>query len=111
MTTKDGAAEKTLGLLGFAQKAGRLVVGTELVCNAIRSAKPRTYPRIVLIASDASANTVKRVENICKYYECKCARISVDSQSLGQRIGKMGSVATVGVADDGFAKAIKQLVL
>ena len=107
---KELQTQKVLGLLGFARKAGRLVIGTELVCNAVRSGKVKTMPRIVLLAADASANTQKRVTNLCKYYECECATLHASTAELGHQIGKQGAVSTVGVADDGFTKAIRKLL-
>ena len=95
---------KISGLLGICRKAGRTVIGTELTIEAIRSGKKSPY--LVLIAQDASENTVKRITDCCRYYELDTERLSMTGAELGPLLGKSGEVAVVGVCDEGFAKAI-----
>jgi len=47
-------AKKLCGLLGIAQKAGKVTAGTNLVTEAIRSGSPKKCPYAVFLASDAS---------------------------------------------------------
>ena len=50
-------AKKLLGMLGFAARARKLVCGTDLCRDEIRRGKLQ----LVLVASDASQNTKKRI--------------------------------------------------
>jgi hypothetical protein len=48
------------GMLGFAMRAGKITVGTELVCSSMaRDGKDR--PRIVLVSHSASDGTKKKI--------------------------------------------------
>ena len=103
-------AKKFGGLLGIAQKAGKVVSGTTLVTDGIRSGAPTKCPLVVFLASDASQNTVKRVENCCKYYEIPCRRVTSTTAELGTYIGKSGTISAVGILDRGLADALVNLV-
>ena len=103
-------AKKFGGLLGIAQKAGKVVSGTTLVTDGIRSGSPSKCPLVVFLASDASQNTVKRVENCCKYYEIPCRRTVSTTAELGTYIGKSGAISAVGILDRGLADALVNLV-
>ena len=112
MKTDNG--KKLTGLVGMAMKAGRLTVGCERICDAIRSGTPRIV--VVIMASDAAENTVKRIVNCCTYYGTDYMKqgdpengFPLTSVELGHAIGKTGAVSAVGIIDRGFAKAIAKL--
>ena len=96
---------KLLGLLGFAAKARKLVPGADLCRDAVR----RGSVILVLLASDASENTKKRITDACKYYETDLGLLSLPSAELSARIGKSGQIAVVGVTDAHFAEGIFSL--
>ena len=101
---EDG--KKTLlGLLGFASKARKLVCGTDLCRDEIRRGK---IP-LALVASDASANTKKRITDACKYYDADICHIPLTASELSDRIGKSGNIAVVGVTDMNFVNGIVAL--
>ncbi len=118
--------QKLLGMLGLAARARRLLCGTEIVCNAVRAAdgeengrrkKNTEQVRLVLIASDASQNTRKRIVNCCTYYRVAWREINADSESLAQAVGKnkghreeRARVSAVGIADESFAGAIHTIL-
>lgn len=106
-SSKDMEQNKIGGLLGICKKAGRMIVGTELTVEAIRAGKKIA---LVLISSDASDNTSKRIGNCCKFYNTEIAVLPFQSSALGQLIGKKGSVSVVGITDEGFADAIFKLM-
>ncbi len=96
---------KTLGLLGIAAKAGKLTYGGNLVRAKIQSAQK---PYLVLLSSDSSENTQKRIKNCCTYYSCKCRMINESSDELGRMTGREGSISCLGVNDEGLATAIEK---
>ena len=79
-----------------------------MVLSAIRAGK-RT-PALVLLASDASANTQKRIRNCCAYYKVKLLDLPLDAGEFGHLTGKRSAVAAAGVLDRGFAEAIAGLL-
>lgn len=101
------ASEKAVRLLGLAAKAGKLVFGTDMVCESLRSKK-----RILLVveSGDSSDNTHKKITDKCAYYGAKHLRLSADTETLGAALGKMGGIAVVGVIDASFASGIEKLM-
>ena len=97
-------------LLGLAKKAGRVIAGTERVTDEIRSGGGSGRICLVLLASDASENSKKRIVNCCHFYHKTCLVCDLDTASMGNAIGKAGKTAAVGITDQGFAKAIAQLI-
>ncbi len=98
---------KLCGMIGLAKRAGALITGAPLVCEAVRG---KTPPKIVLLASDAAENSCKRVANCCAYYHVGCVKIDVTTEALAHAIGKRGFVSAVAIADENFAAAIKELI-
>ncbi len=93
-------------LLGLAAKAGKLVFGTDMVCEAMRGGK------ILLVAEagDTSANTHKKINDKCAFYSVPHIRLEADMVSLGAALGKSGGTAAVGVTDASFASGIEKLM-
>ena len=107
-----GNEEKALSYLGFAVRAGRVVIGVALVCEALKKAPVSggKSPRIVLEAADTSANTHKRIADRTAYYKTPTIRLSLDGGALATAVGKRGgTVGVVGVTDASLAAAIAAL--
>ena len=98
---------KGLAMLGIASKAGKLTYGCQLVCTAIRSGKK---PSLVVLGSDASANTVKRITNCCAYYDCRLITADFTIAELGHATGRGNDIACVGINYTGFAKEIEHRI-
>lgn len=98
--------KKLLMTLGLGARAGALISGTELVCEALRSEKKK--PLLVIEASDTSENTHKRLNDKCTFYSVRIERIGVSAAELGHAIGKSSSSAAVGVTDAGICRAIEK---
>lgn len=88
-----------LNSLSLAQKAGKVVHGSK-VLDSIRANK--AY--LVLVASDASANTKKKMFDKSKYYNIECLEIT-DSITLSNTVGKIGRMY-LAITDENFAKMI-----
>ena len=99
--------ERLRGMLGFAMRAGKLMIGTEIVCRAMAS---RLQPKLVVIAADVSSSTLKKIVTKCEFYGIKSVQINIGADELGDLLGKTYSPATVGVMDEGFAEQISRLV-
>lgn len=61
---------------------------------------------LVIVAGDASHNTKKLFRNVCHTHQVICIEYGT-KEDLGRAIGKEIR-ASVGVVDEGFAKAIKK---
>ena len=97
-------------MLGFAMRAGKVIVGTELVCSAMASSGCNRA-RLVLIAGSASQGTTKKLLCKAEFYGVEILKINIDSDELGRLIGKLYSPATVAIIDDRFAEEIKRSVM
>ncbi|EIT85119.1 hypothetical protein A374_12505 [Fictibacillus macauensis ZFHKF-1] len=95
---------KWQSLLGLANRAGKCITGEELVIKAIQ----RQKARLVLVSSDASSNTKKKMTDKCTYYNVPVKWVE-DRYSLGNAVGKDYRVA-VAVTDEGFTKKLKTLL-
>lgn len=90
-------------ILGLARRAGYLVIGTSMVRDTIRGKK---RPYIVLLACDASDNSVKRISDSCKFYDTPLARLDITGDELAAVLGKQSSVVCAALCDKGMAEAI-----
>ena len=94
-------------MLGFAMRAGKVIIGTELVCTAL-SRRGKDAPRIVLISATASDGTRKKILNKCAFYGVKQFTLNMTGDELGHLLGKLYSPAVVAITDDGFASEIEK---
>lgn len=91
-------------LLGLAARARKVISGEELVLKEIRSGKAK----LVLLASDASANTTKKIKDKCTYYNVEY-HVCGDRYDLGHATGKETRVS-LAIMDAGFAKKLSILL-
>lgn len=96
--------ERWLSFLGLANRAGKIITGEELVIKEIQ----RKRVKLVLLASDASDNTAKKIRDKCAYYQVPIKEVS-DRVTLGEAIGKHARVV-VAVLDDGFSKKLMTML-
>jgi len=89
--------DKIIGMLGLAERAGKLVTGESKALEAVRSGK--AY--ICIVASDASENTKK-------LFHDKCAYNHVPICEYGTKIS-LGHASMV-LCDENFAKGLNKLL-
>ena len=93
-------------MLGFAMRAGKLIIGTELVCTSLSSKRP---PHLVAVSYGASDGTKKKISYKCEFYGIKTVQINLNTDELGHLLGKTYTPAVIGVMDEGFANEIEKL--
>lgn len=98
--------KKFLLMLGLCKKAGALIIGTPLVTDSL----PKGKVKAVLLASDASANTEKRVTDKCTFYKTTLIKASLSSVGIADAIGKSGAVCTLGITDENFSSQLIKLI-
>lgn len=90
-----------LHLLGLARKAGKLELGEEPVGAACRS----RHARLVLLASDAAANTNRRAAHFGEAGDVLWLDLPFTKAELGFLFGR-GSCAMLALTDAGFSASI-----
>jgi ribosomal protein L7Ae-like RNA K-turn-binding protein len=93
-----------MSILGLANRARKIISGEELTVKQIQSGKAK----LILLSSDASPNTTKKITDKCKSYEVPLKMVE-DRHLLGQAIGKEARVV-VAVLDNGFANRLESLL-
>ena len=101
--------KRLYGMLGFAMRAGKVVIGTDPVCSAM-SERPSKRARLVLISRTASQGTKDKILHKAEFYGVEAAVINIDSSELGRLLGKLYAPATVAIIDDRFAEEIRQAI-
>jgi ribosomal protein L7Ae-like RNA K-turn-binding protein len=86
--------------IGLARRAGKVVLGSEAIEDAIRSKKAL----LVIVAADAAKGTAKRLMDKCKSYNVPCMVFGT-KQSLGKITG-VGEAAGVAVTHSSFANEL-----
>ena len=94
-------------MLGFAMRAGKLVLGTDLILASV-SRKGRDGAKLVIISESASFATRDKIVRKCE--ACGVSHVSVDfdGEELGRLLGKLYAPVAVAVTDDNFASEIKR---
>ena len=91
-------------MLGFAMRAGKLILGTELICAELSRRRDRI--KLVLVSDSASLQTKKKLANKCGFYGKNISGMGIDTEELGRMLGKSSPIAAVAVLDDGFSREI-----
>ncbi len=86
--------------LGLAYRARKLTYGTTNVIKSIRDGSAK----LVIIASDTSDNTKKKITDKCKYYDVPF-KIEFSSVEISNAIGKR-NIMTVSILDSGFKEML-----
>ena len=93
---------KVLNTLGICTCARKISYG-ETLLKEIKNKK--VY--FVVVASDASDNSKKRIIDKCKFYKCEYSVI-LDKASITKAIGRIDLVSAVGIKDYNLVKKLKE---
>ena len=96
--------QRLYGMIGFAMRAGKLVVGTELICRAL----PKGNIKLVVVSKTASEATKKKIFVKCGFYNVSAIEVEICTERLGKLIGKTYTPAAIAVTDEGFCNEIKK---
>jgi ribosomal protein L7Ae-like RNA K-turn-binding protein len=89
-------------MLGFARRAGKTVLGTELVCREM----PKKRVKLVVISSTASEQTKKKLITKSEFYKIPYVEVALDTAHLASLLGKGAACAAVAILDERFADEI-----
>lgn len=96
--------EKTKSILtslGLTKRAGKLAIGTDMACDAVRAGKAK----VGIASCAASQNSKKRIENCFSYYGIRLIYIDCTTAELGAAFGK-SEAACVAVTDRNLAELV-----
>ena len=96
--------QKIYQLLGIATRARKVITGEDLTVREVQAGKAR----LVLITSDASENTMKKITDKCKFFNVE-KHVFGNREDLGHAIGKESRVV-LAITDAGFARKISELL-
>ena len=91
------------GMLGFAMRAGKLVIGSEQVFLALANKK---QVKLVVFSEGASDGSKKKIMTKCEFYKVKSVQIPTAPEELGRLLGKDTTPVCIGVCDVSFANEI-----
>ena len=94
-------SDHILHFLGLARRAGSLAIGEEPVGAAARAKDAR----LLMLASDAAANTVRRAKHFADAGACIDITLPYTKDELGSAVGRT-SCAMLALTDVGFADAL-----
>lgn len=100
---KDNNLKQLLFSIGLAKKAGKVISGTDSVCDEIR--KNKIF--LVLCSFDVSDNTKKKISDCCAYHHVKIYFCEISKERLGKSIGK-SFAACVGITDKNLSELISR---
>ena len=104
---QNNSDDRLRGMLGFAMRAGRVLVGSETVISCL--GKPGRV-KLVLYTADASDGAKRRIISKCEFYGIKTLLTQIDMGELGRLLGKTYGPVCVGITDEGFAREIEKCV-
>ena len=93
---------KVFSLLGLSTRAGRCVSGEFMTEKSVKDGSAR----LVIVGTDASANTKKNFRDMCSFYKVPYYEYGT-KEELGHATGKEMR-ASLAVIDDGFAGTLKK---
>ena len=99
--------KRFFGMLGFAMRAGRIVLGTDAVISSMSAAKGKRA-HLILVSEEASQGTRARLSAKCEFYGIKHLTVSTSPQRLGDLLGKTYAPVCLAITDEGFALEIEK---
>ena len=101
----DICGDRIINAFGLAKRAGKCVMGTEMCVENIRNRKAK----LVIVASDLSANTVKRLSDSCSFHKVELIFVNADKMTLGQKLGKKNGTSSAAILDEGFVNICRKI--
>ena len=97
---------KVLGLLGLAEKAGKVRSGEFSTEKAVKSGKAG----LVIVSEESSDNTKKMFRNMCTYYKVPYFEFGSKGRVFGRYPEKADERASLAVIDENFSNALLKVL-
>ena len=102
-TMINNANREVLFALGLCAKAGKLIYGVPMVCEALKKQKAVIA---VFSAADNSPNSAKRLSDRCAFYGVPLYTLQTDGDTLSSAVGKSGRLAALAVTDQNLCHLV-----
>ena len=100
---KNNANREVLFALGLCAKAGKLIYGVPMVCEALKKQKSVLA---VFSSADNSPNSAKRLLDRCTFYGVPLYTLDIDGDTLATAVGKSGRLAALAVTDQNLCALV-----
>ena len=100
---KSDKNRELLFALGLCAKAGKLIYGVPMVCEALKKQKSVVA---VFSAADNSPNSTKRLSDRCTFYGVPLHMLDIDGDTLSGAVGKSGRLAALAVTDKSLCRLV-----
>ncbi len=99
--------EQLLRTLGLCAKAGALLYGVPIICEALKSPRGKK-PLWVLASNDNAENSAKKLRDKCAYYSTELTVLPVDGAAMAHAVGKTSRLAAVAITDANLCALLKK---
>ena len=101
--------KRFLSSLGLCARAGKLIYGVPMICEALRKGGA-SKPALIIESSDTSEATHKRIANKAAFYAVRTVRIDCDGATLASALGKTSSLAAVAIKDEKMCSIVEKYI-
>ena len=101
--------KKLLCSLGLCARAGKVIFGVPMICEAMRRGG-KGQPLLILEATDTSENTHKKIADKAAYYKVRTVRLECDGATLALALGKTSSLAAIAINDVQMCRMIEKYI-
>ena len=91
---------KALSSLGLCKKAGKLILGFDVVAQAIRQGEAV----LLVLTEDLSPKSAKEIIRVAENHQVKIARMSAAMDDIKRLVGKRAGI--LAITDEGLAKSV-----
>ncbi len=101
---------RLLGNLGLCARAGKLIFGVPMICEAMRHGGKKGAPVLIFEAADSSEGTHKKIADKAAYYKVRTVRLKCDGATLASALGKTSSLAAVAITDSEMCRMVEKYI-
>ena len=108
-TCENANERRLLTALGLCVRAGKVIFGVPMVCEAMRKGG-KNSPVVIFEASDTSEGTHKKIVDKAGYYKVRTVRLNCDGATLALALGKTSSLAAIAITDEQLSKMVEKYI-
>ena len=107
--TDAESRKRFLSSLGLCARAGKLIYGVPMICEALKKGGA-LKPVLIVESSDTSDGTHKRIADKAAFYGVRTVRIDCDGATLALALGKTSSLAAVAIKDKEMFSIVEKYI-
>lgn len=107
--TENESKRKFLSALGLCARAGKLIFGVPMICEALKKGGA-LKPVLIVEAADTSEGTHKKIADKAAFYQVRVVRIDCDGATLASALGKTASLAAVAIKDKEMFNMVEKYI-